>query len=212
MSLPRALVLFAMLFGVCAISPNETLAAPSVKRVRDDAREAEKIMAKVLKNFKRLSPANRAKVVAALSKSKNDSDLDGVADILELSVKARCKSDSDDDGLDDGDEYRNGTKPNDRDSDDDGRDDGEDDDGNGDGSSDSAEIEVKGRLMAKSPSEITVGTTVFVLTGSTRYRQGSVTSGLSIESFALNSCVEVEGRRAGATITASKVKSDNDCF
>jgi len=200
-----------LVFGVVGALPEAALAKPTVKGVRDEARDINKQILELIKDFKKLSPANRTKAIAALSKL-SDADGDNVPDLLELTGKSRCDSDSDNDGLDDGDEYRNGTKPNDRDSDDDGVDDGDDDDGDGDGSSDSAEIEVKGRLVAKSPSQITVGTTVFALTGSTTFRQGSVRTGLTIDDFAVDSCVEVEGVRSGTANTATKVKSDDDCF
>jgi len=200
-----------LVLSVIGALPEAALAKPTVKGVRDEARDINKQILELIKDFKKLSPANRKKAIAALSKL-SDADGDNVPDLLELTGKSRCDSDSDNDGLDDGDEYRNGTKPNDRDSDDDGVDDGDDDDGDGDGSSDSAEIEVKGRLVAKSSSQITVGTTVFALTGSTTFRQGSVRTGLTIDDFAVDSCVEVEGVRSGTENTATKVKSDDDCL
>lgn len=206
----RLSALAFLTIGVIGALPDTALAKPTAKSIRNEVKEAESSIKKILKKFARLSAADKAKVVAALSQA-GDADGDGVPDLLELTSKARCDDDSDDDGLDDGDEYGNRTKPNDRDSDNDGRDDGEDDDGNGDGSPDSAELEVKGRLLAKSPSAITVGTTEFVLTASTTYRQGSVRTGLTIDNFELNACIEVEGIRNGTTNTATKVKSEDDC-
>lgn len=201
-------VMLSALLAVVA-APQLALAGPTSRSVRNEARSLESDIAKLLRDFKRLSPANRTKVLTTLSKL-SDTDSDGVPDVLELTPRSRCDSDSDDDGLDDGDEYRNRTKPDDRDSDDDGIEDG--DDSSSGGTPGSVEIEVKGRLVAKSSTEITVGTTVFVIGESTQYRQGAVTSGLTIDDFEVNACVEAEGIRSGGVNTAKKVKSDDDCL
>ena len=212
MNYRRARVLTALSFFSLLLFSEQTFAAPSARSVQNKVRQLESESKLLVRQFKKLSKSNQASVVAALArlKSTSDSDQDGVSDFLELTPGMRCRGDSDNDGLDDGDEYENLTNPRDRDSDDDGLDDGEDDGGGG--SSDSIEVEVKGRLVAKSSSEITVGTTTFVINGSTQYRQGSVRSGLDIDDFDIGDCVEAEGDRSNGVNTASKVSSDDDCF
>ncbi len=173
-------------------------------------RAEAKAIAKLRKEFLKLSLAKRREVVAALA-TLQDSDDDGVADILEPKVGNVCDNDSDDDGLDDGDEYKSGTNPNKRDSDRDGRDDGEDDDSNGDGQRDSSEVEFKGVLqLGALPFQATVGTITFSVDGDTLFRKDNLITGLTLADF-VGQCVEVEGKKVGDTITADEVKEDDDC-
>ncbi|MFM1847600.1 MAG: hypothetical protein RL417_1074 [Pseudomonadota bacterium] len=204
MNLRINVVLATLLAVLC--STEFAFAGPSQKSVSNEAKAIDRSMKKLVRKLNKLSLKSRAQVMAALSKLA-DADSDGVPDVLETSG-ARCDSDFDDDGLNDGDEYKNRTNPNDRDSDDDGVADGDDDSGR----SGAFEIEVKGLLRAKSSSQITVGTTTFVINGSTKYRRGGQRSGLSIEDFELQECLEVEGERRGAENTAFEVKTDNDCI
>lgn len=207
---PIFVLAVSIISALASFPASSAEAAPNASSVRARARAEAKAIAKLRKDFVKLPLATRRAVIAALS-TLQDSDTDGVPDLLEPRSGNVCDRDSDDDGLDDGDEYSNGSNPLKRDSDGDGVADGEDDDSNGDGQSDSSEVEFKGILQAGSdPFSGTVGTITFRVDGDTLFRKGSVINGLNLADF-IGLCVEVEGERRGATITADKVKEDDDC-
>ncbi len=126
--------------------------------------------------------------------SSTDSDSDGLPDPIDSNI---CNPDSDGDGMDDGEEVDNGTKPDDTDSDDDGND-------------DSNELESKGPIVSISESEVVVGSTTFVINESTAFLSKKNDT-LTVGDFAAGQCVEIEGHLVDASNIADKVKKDNDC-
>lgn len=147
--------------------------------------------------FRALSIADRQKVLAAINRQLGfvDSDTDGVPDTLELN-DARCDADFDDDGVDDGDEYEDGTKPNDDDSDNDGHD-------------DSNEVKAEGEIVLKTDQTLIIGTKIFVLNQSTVFRTKN-NQPASSDDFEVGTCAEVEGHVDGVENIADKVKKE-DC-
>ena len=207
---PTFLIVPLALTALLTALPNDSFAAPSSSSIKARAKAEARTIKKLRQDFLKLSLTKRRAVIAALT-ALQDSDEDGVADLLEPKTGNVCDPDSDDDGLGDGDEYRSGTNPNKRDSDGDGKEDGEDDDSDGDGQRDSSEVEFKGILtVGTDPFEGTVGTIIFRVDGDTRFRRGDTISGLTLVDFA-GRCVEVAGKKLGDTVTADEVKEDDDC-
>ncbi len=191
-----------------SISIGQASAAPKPKQVTQIEKQIAKLQKRLDKLFAQLSYAQQQQVIAGRRSSNNDSDQDGVPDLYD---GERCDSDSDDDGLSDGDEYENGSDPDDSDSDDDGIDDDEDD-SNDDGE-DSVEIELKGRIIGITEANVKVSDRYFRLNNLTKYlnKAGQPTSK---SEFTTSSCVELEAiEEPGQELAlVKKLKLEDDCL
>jgi hypothetical protein len=184
-----ACVLLTMVAG-------SAFAAPSSKSVISQERNVLRQQRKLQRSFNRLDAARKAAVVAARSGRSDDSDLDGVPDNLEDS-SGRCNSDSDGDGLDDGEEYESGNDPYDDDSDDDGHSDGN-------------EFEVHGLIASKATDSLVVSGQTYLVLESTEMLDDD-NNPVSYSYFEVGDCVEVEGHRVGEEYRLEKIKEDDDC-
>jgi hypothetical protein len=140
---------------------------------------------RLTRNFAKLSFSDKAKVISRFEDKSEDSDSDGVPDFLESSTK-RCDSDSDDDGISDGDEYKDGTDP------------------------DSDEIEVKGILTATTANSLTVTGITFRVDSKTIF-VGEEDEKLSFSNFSVGECIEVEGEKRNGSYIAEEVYKEDDC-
>ena len=175
----KLLLLAILLSFSLVVGATTTFASPS--DVRAAKLQFKKMTRLQKKEAKALKKALRKLSEAELKKLKRsvrgkDSDGDGVPDIIEDSRPGsnKCDADSDDDGIDDDEDYKEG----DSDSDDDGIIDGN-------------EFEREGRVASFSDPVLVIGGTTYQLTDSTIFRykfgdfgRGDITAGL---------CVEVEG-------------------
>jgi hypothetical protein len=147
--------------------------------------------------YRSLTLADKAAVLNFLSKRSGalvDSDTDGLPDIIDGDVNGsgRCDSDSDDDGVLDGDEIENETSPSNGDSD-------------GDGNSDATERSAKGTISAFADPSLTVDSLTFVLSDTTAFEK------VTRATLAVGTCVEVEGHFDGTNNVADKVSGDDSC-
>lgn len=165
-----------------------------IRKIENLLRQVRKREDQLRRQFEKLSSDDQATVIQTSGSKFDDSDMDGVPDYLD---SGRCNSDSDDDGIDDGEEYENGTKPDDDDSDDDGVSDGDD-------------VEVKGLLTEVSSGSFTIGSTTFIVTDSTRFLDDR-NNEVEFSDFSAGACVEAEGHRSGDSVIAKKLKEDDDC-
>jgi len=188
------LFLVSLSFFLVVVSPS--FAAPNPRSVSSLERNILRLQKKLARKFDRLSAAGKLKVIESRIGSSDDSDSDGVPDNLESS-SGRCDSDSDDDGVTDGDEYSNGTDPNDQDSDDDGYNDGD-------------EFEVHGIIAAKDGTSITIGTTVYLIDGSTEYLDENKNP-VTFDFYMAGDCVNIEGHNQSTDKILEKIKPDDDC-
>ena len=188
----RILLACVLIFMVAGTA----VAAPSSKSVISQERNVLRQQRKLQRSFSRLDAARKAAVIAARSGRSDDSDLDGVPDNLEDSL-GRCDADSDDDGLDDGDEYENGSDPDDDDSDDDGHSDGN-------------EFEVHGLIASKASDSLVVSGQTYLVLESTEMLDDD-NNPVSYSFFEVGDCVEVEGHRVGDENRLEKIKEDDDC-
>lgn len=147
------------------------------------ARRSEKQLKDLQGHLSKLTPDQINQLIEKLQ-AFNDADNDGVPDVLEP-IAGRCDSDIDDDGVIDGDEYKNGTSP-------------------------GGEAEVKGVIQTISVSNIVVNDTIFAIDSSTLFLSRKKVS-LPPAEFAAGDCVEVEGISKSSVLTAVKIKEDNDC-
>ena len=171
----KLLLLAILLSFSLVVGATTTFASPSDVRVAKlqfkKIKRVPKVLAKLARKLSKLELKKLKRSVRG-----KDSDGDGVPDIIEESRPGsnKCDADSDDDGIDDDEDYKEG----DSDSDDDGIIDGN-------------EFEREGTVVSFSDPSLVIGGTTYVLTESTvfRYKLGDfsradLTSGL---------CVEVEG-------------------
>lgn len=191
-----------------SVSLSPASAAPKPKQVTQIEKQIAKLQKRLDKLFAQLTEAQKQQVIASRRSSNKDSDQDGVPDLYD---GERCDSDSDDDGLSDGDEYENGTDPDDSDSDDDGLDDNEDD-SNDDGE-DSREVELKGRIVGITEANVKVGERYFRLNNLTKYlnKEGQPTNK---SQFTTSTCVELEAHEELGQELAlvKKLKLEDDCL
>lgn len=196
MKILSTLILTLVLLTSTASFAENTRAKGKLKNVSSTERQAVRFQKKLARLFATLTPEQKAKILASRSASLVDSDNDGLPDVYE-SDTALCDDDSDDDGVNDREEYEDGSDPNDSDSDDDGVEDG-------------SEIEIHAAIAAISETEITVNETTLGLTPSTEYLDDD-NNPISRSELEVGDCVEVEGHLVESTYTAEKVKRDDDC-
>ncbi len=187
----------AILLGASLLIPiSLASAAPSTKAVRAKLREALKSEKQFTRLYARLTPTQKAALLASIqSLGLDDSDADGLPDVLEESEgSAVCDDDSDDDGKFDGSEIEDRDDPKDSDSDDDGQPDG-------------LEVESKGRIASiLSPTEFTLGDRTWVIVSSTSFEK------IQASELAVGVCIEVEGRPdSGNRATADKIQREDGC-
>jgi hypothetical protein len=188
------LSIFAASASLLGIS-NEAHAKPVSRQVTEIEKQINKLQKKLNKLFEKLSVAQQAALLDTRSNSL-DSDSDGVPDLYD---SGRCDSDSDDDGLDDGDEYDRGSDPDNDDSDGDGVEDGDDDSPGSGGDSGDGKHEdflTHGRVQGISDDKtnISVGGLYFLLTHDTEiYYQDHKTS---VDSLYVTACVDVKAKHA----------------
>ena len=141
-------------------------ARPKLKTARAQARLVEKSQDRLATIVAQLSAKDRARLKALLSRaSEDDSDNDGVGDLYEV-VRGSgvCDSDSDDDGISDGED----SDEKDPDSDDDGHLDG-------------TEVQLKGEVVSYAAPNLVIGWTTFIVNGSTTFEgisEGALTAGV----------------------------------
>jgi hypothetical protein len=180
----------SILLALVIISP--AFSAPAdLKKAKRLITEIKKSERSLSQSIKKLSNDERR----ALKRSTRgtDSDGDGVADILEDSLGAKkCDADTDDDGVDDNDDFDEDKA----DSDDDGVPDG-------------MEVETKGRIASFNDPALVIGSATLKITASTVFFRGLS----SKADLIAGTCVEAEGRRAGSEIIVDKIKrqKDSDC-
>jgi hypothetical protein len=175
----------------------EAQASPGKQKVIKLERKISKLQSRLQRLFNKLPVVTRAQVVAARSGKSDDADSDGVPDNLEGN-SGRCDSDSDDDGVDDGEEYENGSDPDDDDSDDDGHSDGD-------------EVERTGVIESISDTAVVIGSVSFIFDVETTF-QGDDDQPLTRTDFSVGDCAEAEGHKAdNDTVIADSVKMDDDC-
>jgi len=196
----KQLVIALFIFTLAAAVAENSAAQSGGNKLRQASQTLKSFTRFQRKLQQRLSGLSAAQFAELLSRQQNldDTDGDGLPDALEAESDDVCSSDSDNDGVLDGQEVSDGTDPNDDDS---------DDDGIGDGS----EREVKGVITELTAAVIVVGGQTFTLTSSTRYI-GRSDEALQASDFAAGECVEVEGHALGdGSFTANKVKKEDDC-
>lgn len=184
--------LLSCLFFLCVSAQ----AAPNPKAIAKLSRKIVRQQSKLQRLFNKLSSENKLAAINEIGSSDEDSDSDGVPDLLEPK-SGRCDSDSDDDGVDDHQEIENGTDPG-------------SDDSDGDGHTDDVEFHAKGTIDSLSDSAISVASVSYTVNQDTKYldKKGKP---LSSSDFSAGDCVEVEGYVSNSDHIVDKVKEDNDC-
>jgi hypothetical protein len=164
----------------------------NTKRIK----QIDKLSEKLAKSLNKLSPEELKLVLKKVSKlNLEDADDDGFPDLMEEDEESVCDPDSDDDGIEDGDEVEDGMDPKEPDSDDDGY-------------LDPEEVEKEGEIEVLDASNIQVLGVSFVINANTVFL--SKKKGLlSIADFAVGQCVEVEGHKEGEINIADKVRKAN---
>jgi hypothetical protein len=173
-----------------------------VKKVERFQRIAERRAKRLRKAFLQLNAAQKESFLSGKGASFDDSDDDGVPDMIEES-SSRCDDDSNDDGISDRDDYYD-------DDDDSSDDDDNSSDDSGQNDSGQSGAEVEGNIELLSASQIRVEGTTFALRSSTRYLDDNNRT-ISKSSFSIGDCVEVEGDFISGVLTAEKVKEEDDC-
>jgi|688.fasta_scaffold533889_1 hypothetical protein len=187
--------------SVLALFINSSLAnADSRSRINFSAnriRQIDRLTDNLARSLKKLSPADLQQVLRKVSKLKlEDADDDGVPNLLEDDEPDVCDRDSDDDGIEDGDELEEGMDPSDEDSDDDGHE-------------DQQEVEKEGEIQFLDSSSIQVSGVSFIVSEATDFFSKRKES-RSIEDFAVGDCVEVEGHKDGDNNFADNIREE-DC-
>lgn len=153
-----------------------------VKKIKRTQRQLAKVMA-------RLSDAQVKRLNAAFDDNTDDSDSDGVPDIIEdASGSDDCDADSDDDGFDDGDEVENET----------------------DSHEHNQSVEVHSAIQAISESSVKVDGNVFLIVGSSELLDDD-NNPAELSAFSVGQCVEAEGYYVGDVLTLDKIKLDDGC-
>jgi hypothetical protein len=184
MRILAALLAFVVLSASPAFAgPRYTAAKRAASKVKADQKDLKR-------KVNKLSAADRSKLKASFK--GDDSDSDGVPDILEGAIGSNsCSSDSDSDGLPDGEDSNE-----------------RDPDSNDDGHLDGTETETKGAISSFVAPLLTVNGQVFIVNGDTRFEgdnnfgQGDLQPGV---------CVEVEGHTNGANTIADKIEREDRC-
>lgn len=177
-----AIFLLFFLFFVCA--PSADCFADSVSV---EVRTQIKALRASIKELKRLARGSTARKIIASSSSSGllDSDSDGIPDIFEQVLKSNsCQTDSDDDGISDGDEGKSGSKPDD---------------------STSGEVELTGLITALTSSTVTVNGNTFTASESTQYLKGAT----SLSSFQVGDLVELKGKIRSGVLELIKIKKED---
>lgn len=154
----------------------------------DQAKASANRIKSELKTLKRL--ARKSKIRTALAnfstrnKSLDDSDSDGLPDVIENALgSSSCDSDSDDDGISDDDEGHSGSNPDD---------------------SSSGEVEIKGNISAISETTVTVDGKTFTVNSNTQYEDGA-----SLSAYHVGDRVEVSGKIISGVLTLKKIKIED---
>ncbi|MBX7144312.1 MAG: hypothetical protein K1X79_07655 [Oligoflexia bacterium] len=163
-------------------------------------KQIDQLTDQLAKVLKKLSPAQIDALIAKVKKLKMaDSDDDGLPDIVDKGIGGdACDADSDHDGLDDGDELADGKDPTNPDSD-------------GDGNGDADELDpAKGRITAIDSSHIEIPSSGFSIVEATKFENKDGDQ-ISIEDFAINDCVRIEGHKVGDANVADEIKKASNC-
>ena len=193
---------------------NVAQAKPTLREINQLERQIYKFQKKLDRLFAGLTEDQKRQFIESRNARLNDSDEDGVPDLYDPGL---CNTDSDDDGLDDGDEYDNGTDPENSDTDGDGIDDNEDDtndnidDGDDNGDEDGEEVKTHGRIVGRLENKMKVNELYFVLTSETEI--------LNLEehptgpsALVVGTCIYVKGHPGEGNLNvAERVKIDNHC-
>ncbi len=160
--------LLATVFGGLVVYAPSLASADGKKEIKNLLRQQARIQRALKKKLAKTSPTALRSVVFDHRLSRlTDSDGDGVADYIELSDDLDvCDRDSDDDGVEDGDEFENETDPD--------------------------EVEAKGIIAAFSPTSITVtrsdaSSITYAIDNNTELDD-------PLEQYVLGAEVEVEGK------------------
>jgi hypothetical protein len=188
------------------------IAAPSYAAVKREAENLKKAERKLAKRIARLSEADRMRIKSKFSGT--DSDQDGVADIIEGALGSnRCDSDSDDDGFNDSEDYREDEPGTDDDMPDDSPDNGDDSNSGGNPPPKApnppapVEFEAKGTIASFTDPVLVVKGTSYTIGSGTQF----VGTGFDREDLTAGTCVEVKGLRDGDQRLVTRIKRDNDC-
>lgn len=191
-----ALTLAIILSTLAATMPAEA-ASKKVKPkvVVAQAKNLSKSVVKLQRLFSRLSAADKLKVIDLIQSKGTlaDSDADGVSDVFEDDFGSGvCDSDSDDDGLEDGDEVEDGRDPMD---DDDGREDG-------------LRAHAEGLVSSVDGLRFVIDGVTFLLNDASEFGDG-----LAAEDLVVGACVEVRAHRlvADGEALVDQVKAEDDC-
>lgn len=154
----------------------------------DQAKTSANRIKSELKTLKRLARKSKIRIAlakfATRNKSLDDSDSDGLPDVIENALgSSSCDSDSDDDGISDDDEGHSGSNPDD---------------------SSSGEVEIKGNISAITDTTVTVEGQVFTISTNTQYEDGS-----SLSAYHVGDRVEVSGRIISGILTLRKIKIED---
>lgn len=178
-NLTKALIIMlSIAFCVSSVmaETSEQQAVSSAKRVKAEI--------KLLRKLARKSKV-RIALAALSSRGWDDSDSDGLSDVLEDAMGTNsCDDDSDHDGISDHDEGSSGSNPDD---------------------SSSGEIELKDFITAITDTTVTVGGKVFTVSDSTEFERGAT----SLASFHVGDKVEISGRLVSGLLTIRKIKTDD---
>jgi hypothetical protein len=156
---------------------NSDRATRSFKRIRSEL--------KILKKLARKKGVSqKLAALGASARELKDSDNDDLPDILEgVQNTNACSSDSDDDGISDGDESDSGSNPN---------------------NDSSGEVELTSTISALTSNTITVGNYTCTANESTVYRDGS-----SLSFYAVGNKVEVKCRKSGGILYLTRIKLED---
>ena len=189
----RVLVVFLLALGMSpllAVQDSQAQTSTRYKNAKSLIKKIKRAQRKLARVVANLNSAQVKSLNTEFSDDTDDSDADGIPDIIEdASGSDDCDADSDDDGLDDGDEVENETDP---------------DDG-ADG------LEIHALIDSLDAGSVTVGGETFAVVSSSEFLDEENDPIAYPDAFSMGDCVEAEGYYVGSVLTLDKLKKDDDC-